>query len=65
VRTDAHVEVAGRVGSIREHRKLVFVTLIDVSGSTQLLLSAAELEPAAQEVRDRLDLGDWLGEAME
>ena len=43
----------------------MFVTLIDVSGSIQLLMSASELEPAATEVRDRLDLGDWLGEAGE
>ena len=61
IRTGAHVEVAGRVGSIRGHRKLVFVTLIDVSGSIQLLMSASELEPSATGVRDRLDLGDWLG----
>ncbi len=60
-RTGAHVQVAGRVGSIRGHGKLVFVTLIDVSGSIQLLMSASALEPAAIEVRDRLDLGDWLG----
>jgi hypothetical protein len=40
-------------------------SLIDVSGSTQFRMSAAELEPTAQEVRDRLDLGDWLGEATD
>ena len=39
----------------------MFVTLIDVSGSIQLLMSASELEPSATGVRDRLDLGDWLG----
>ena len=65
VRTGAHVEVAGRVGSIRGHGKLVFVTLVDVSGSIQLLMSASELDPAAMEVRDRLDLGDWLGASGE
>ena len=60
-RTGARVAVAGRVSAIRGHGKLVFVTLADVSGSIQLLMSAADLEPSAMEVRDRLDLGDWLG----
>ncbi len=60
-RTGAVVKVAGRVSAIRGHGKLVFVSLTDVSGSMQLLLSAAELEPSALEVRDRLDLGDWVG----
>ena len=60
-RTGAVVKVAGRVSAIRGHGKLVFVSLTDVSGSLQLLLSAAELEPSALEVRDRLDLGDWVG----
>jgi len=64
-RTGAEVQVAGRVGSIRGHGKLAFVTLVDVSGSIQLLLSASTLEPAAMEVRDRLDLGDWIGAAGE
>ncbi len=53
------------MGSIRGHGKLEFVTLIDVSGSIQLLLSASRLDAAAMEVRDRLDLGDWLGASGE
>jgi lysyl-tRNA synthetase, class II len=60
-RTGARTAVAGRVSAIRGHGKLVFVTLSDVTGSIQLLMSAADLEPSAMEVRDRLDLGDWLG----
>ena len=64
-RTGVQVQVAGRVGSIRGHGKLEFVTLIDVSGSIQLLLSASQLESEAMEVRDRLDLGDWLGASGE
>jgi lysyl-tRNA synthetase, class II len=64
-RTGTHTRVAGRVVSIRGHGKLEFVTLQDVSGSIQLLLSASQLDPSAMEVRDRLDLGDWLGAAGE
>ncbi len=60
-RTGAHVQVAGRVGSIRGHGKLSFVTLQDVSGSIQLLISAAQIDQTAKDVRDRLDLGDWVG----
>ena len=64
-RTGTQVQVAGRVGSIRGHGKLVFVTLVEMSGSIQLLMSASQLDPAAMEVRDRLDLGDWLGASGE
>ena len=64
-RTGAQTRAAGRVTSIRGHGKLEFVTLQDVSGSIQLLLSASRLDPPAMEVRDRLDLGDWLGAAGE
>ncbi len=65
VRTGMQAKVAGRVASIRGHGKLEFVTLQDVTGSIQLLISESVLEPPATEVRDRLDLGDWLGAAGE
>lgn len=65
IRTGAQARVAGRVASIRGHGKLAFVTLQDVSGSIQLLMSESVLEPTAIEIRDRLDLGDWLGAAGE
>ena len=64
-RTGNQTSVAGRVTSIRGHGKLEFVTLQDVSGSIQLLMSASLLDSPAMEVRDRLDLGDWLGAAGE
>jgi lysyl-tRNA synthetase class 2 len=64
-RTGNQTRVAGRVTSIRGHGKLEFVTLQDVSGSIQLLMSASQLDSPAMEVRDRLDLGDWLGAAGE
>ena len=43
-RTGNQTSVAGRVTSIRGHGKLEFVTLQDVSGSIQLLMSASLLE---------------------
>jgi lysyl-tRNA synthetase, class II len=64
-RTGAQVRVAGRVASIRGHGKLEFVTLQDVSGSIQLLISESVLESESTEVRNRLDLGDWLGASGE
>ena len=60
-RTGEVVRVAGRITSVRGHGKLVFATLQDATGAVQLLMAADRLTPAAAAVRDRLDLGDWVG----
>ena len=64
-RTGVDVDVAGRVSSIRGHGKLEFVTVQDLSGAIQLLISESKLDPETTAVRDNLDLGDWVGAAGE
>ncbi len=64
-RTNRAVAVAGRVAAIRGHGGLVFMTLQDDSGAIQLLLAADKLDPASMAVRERADLGDWIGAAGE
>ncbi len=60
-RTGEHVRMAGRVTAVRDHGKLAFATLTDVSGPIQLLLQKGSLPVGAAAVLEALDLGDWVG----
>ncbi len=60
-RTGTIMRVAGRLTSMRGHGKLSFATLVDVTGSIQLLMQESVLSASSKEVLARLDLGDWVG----
>ena len=55
------LRVPGRVRSIREHGKTVFVDLHDGRAKLQLLIRTNRLPEASALVLDSLDLGDYLG----
>ncbi len=58
----SEVRVAGRVMRIRDHGGVIFVTLRDWQGETQLLLSRDVLgAPRLDDFRAQVDLGDHLG----
>ncbi len=61
VRTGETVRMAGRLTSIRGHGKLSFATLVDVTGSVQLLMQSSVLSDPAKTVLANVDLGDWIG----
>ena len=65
VRTGEQVRLAGRVTAVRDHGKLLFVTLSDASGSIQLLVQVASLTDESSAVLRAVDLGDWVGTAGE
>jgi lysyl-tRNA synthetase class 2 len=65
VRTGEQVRLAGRVTAVRDHGKLLFITLSDASGSIQLLVQVASLTDESSAVLQAVDLGDWVGAAGE
>jgi lysyl-tRNA synthetase class 2 len=60
-RTGDVVAVAGRITSIRGHGRLSFATLVDSSGSMQLMYQADHLTAEATEVVRLVEVGDWVG----
>ena len=60
-RTGMSVRVAGRVMAMRGHGRLSFATVMDVTGSIQLMLQESLLSEKAKDVLAHLDLGDWVG----
>lgn len=58
----AGVRVAGRIMSIRNFNKLIFITLSDIQGSLQLLLKKDEIgEDSFNQFHQLLDIGDFIG----
>ncbi|HVR99251.1 MAG TPA: lysine--tRNA ligase [Thermoanaerobaculia bacterium] len=60
---DLRARIPGRVRSIRDQGKTVFVDLHDGRTKLQLFIKRDRLSEAALQVLDNLDLGDFLGAA--
>ncbi|WP_313893729.1 lysine--tRNA ligase [Psychrobacillus sp.] len=56
------VRVAGRIISVRNFSKLIFITLSDIQGNLQLLLKKDEIgEESFTQFHHLLDIGDFIG----
>lgn len=55
-----YVTVAGRIMSIRDMGKAIFIDLLDGAGRIQVLCRANKLEEQFKNIPN-LDIGDWLG----
>lgn len=61
VQTGEKAAVAGRIRSIRDFGRLVFIAFSDQAGDLQLFISRSTLSPQSGPVLSQLDLGDWIG----
>src|SRR5260221_14663800 len=59
--TEPLVKIAGRVMTVRVMGKAAFFNLQDQSGTIQVYLKVAELDPKDAKAFDLLDLGDIVG----
>ena len=59
--TDDAVDIAARVMLIRDHGRLLFLSVKDESGHLQVMASRAEMGDAAFEAARAIDAGDWMG----
>jgi lysyl-tRNA synthetase, class II len=58
------VRVAGRIMSIRNFNKLIFITISNIQGSLQLLLKRDEVgEIPFEQFNELVDIGDFIGAA--
>ena len=58
----SEVKVAGRIMSIRNFKKLIFITISNIQGSLQLLLKKDEVgDLAVEHFKEVFDTGDFIG----
>lgn len=59
--TEDAVDIAARVMLVRDHGRLLFLSVKDESGHLQVMASRAEMGDAAFEAARTIDAGDWMG----